>query len=546
MKKMKICLGCLRPIQSEEIACPFCGFDPNIVSDKKMLHAGILLYHRYYVGRVLGEGGFGITYTGYDISEKRPVAIKEYFPANIAQRNISQENPDFVIPFDGDNGNVYQRGLDRFAQEAKVLKKLTKLSHVVKVYDYFLQNNTGYLIMEYVPGVTLRQYVTEHGVFSTQKMLDIIRPIAIDLSVMHDMGMVHRDISPDNILLQANGVAKVIDFGTTRTILKKEDGTNKTMTVMLRHQYAPKEQYLPNGCMGAWSDVYSLCATIYFMLLGQNPDMVFEREPKDIVKKCKEIDNHMDAKLIHVLEKGMEICHEKRYQTMQAFLTDLEAVIEGENAKSQPTDHTIYVDREKENKKYMPYWKKKRYALLCIGLALLVAVAGKGMSFFLYSGGNQNGTKPREQVEKTKVIQETAKPTGTPASEPENGEELVVVPKVEGKKWKEASRLLHQVDPDLIIILEKEYTEKGKKNCVIAQSIAAGESYRETSQKEIILTVSVGSAQGTAAKSQKTSNEYQKNTKTTESPVVSEKPSQTARPQKTKVPEKNIKIITQD
>ena len=131
MKKMKICLGCLRPIYSDEIACPFCGFNPNEVSDKKMLRAGILLYHRYYVGKVLGEGGFGITYTGYDISEKRPVAIKEYFPANIAQRNISQENPDFVIPFDGDNGNVYQRGLERFAQEAKVLKKLTKfLSHL--------------------------------------------------------------------------------------------------------------------------------------------------------------------------------------------------------------------------------------------------------------------------------------------------------------------------------------------------------------------------------------------------------------------------------
>ncbi len=403
MKKRKICLSCLRMIEATEKGCPFCGFDPDRVTDKKLLPAGILLYHRYYIGKVLGEGGFGITYTGYDTSEKRPVAIKEYFPANIAQRNISQENPYAVIPFDGDNGNVFEHGKERFAQEAKVLKKLTNLSHVVKVYDYFLQNNTGYLIMEYVPGMTLREHVKEKGVFTIEQMYDVIGPIVNDLAKIHEMGIVHRDISPDNIILQANGVAKVIDFGTARTVMQKEDGTNKTMTVMLRQQYAPKEQYLPNGHVGAWSDIYSLCATIYFMLFGKDPENVFEREAKDVANEFRENKLSDAQKLLHVLEKGMSVDCKKRYQTMSELQKALKEAIIGKRVGKQSQNHTIYIDREQNGKKYMPLSKKK--TIFKIVSVLILGVCLLGASGYMLHSHTKKKAVSQDQTDKPASLQ---------------------------------------------------------------------------------------------------------------------------------------------
>ncbi len=545
MKKSKICLGCLRMIDSSEKSCPFCGFDPDAVTDKKLLPAGILLYHRYYVGKVLGEGGFGITYTGYDISEKRPVAIKEYFPANIAQRNISQENSNAVIPFDGDNGNIYARGLERFAQEAKVLKKLTKLSHVVKVYDYFLQNNTGYLIMEYVPGMTLRKVVQEKGCFSYQEMFPIIKPIMEDLSVIHDMGMIHRDISPDNIILQANGIAKVIDFGTTRTVVQKDDGTNRTMTVMLRQQYAPKEQYLPNGNVGAWSDIYSLCATIYFMLLGTDPKNVFERDAKDMEKAFRGAEIPYDAGFVRILEKGMQVEASKRYASVRELQKEMEKAVLGEEKDTDAQEHTIYIDQEQRKRKRISLRKKKRCLLLAVcGLCFVGAVSFGWQRYRSYKNNVakssvQNVVQNEEASKQRISVEKTATPEPSPEVTADVTEEnpLVIIPDVKNRSKKEACRLLHTVDPDLIIVVEKQYNTKVKKGRVIAQSIAGGKSFRKKKEQEIVLTVSRG---------RKQEANVRKTTTPIATPAATKQPQVKVAPKKTKAPQKNIKIITQD
>lgn len=559
MKKRKICLSCLHMIEATEKGCPFCGFDPDHVTDKKLLPAGILLYHRYYIGKVLGEGGFGITYTGYDTSEKRPVAIKEYFPANIAQRNISQENPYAVIPFDGDNGNVFEHGRERFAQEAKVLKKLTNLSHVVKVYDYFLQNNTGYLIMEYVPGMTLREHVKEKGVFTIEQMYDVIGPIVNDLAKIHEMGIVHRDISPDNIILQANGVAKVIDFGTARTVMQKEDGTNKTMTVMLRQQYAPKEQYLPNGHVGAWSDIYSLCATIYFMLFGKDPENVFEREAKDVANEFRENELSDAQKLLHVLEKGMSVDCKKRYQTMSELQKALKEAITGKRVGKQSQNHTIYIDREQNGKKYMSLSKKKTIfkivSVLILGVCLLGA---SGYMLHLHTKKKavsqdqtvkpaslqkkQNGQAQKESKKESDTKSDAQQSQLSASDRTQTGTKLVIVPDVCKKTYQEAGQLLHNTDPALLIVVEKKHDPTVKKGRVISQSLKAGKSYQKNTGTEIVLTVSKGKRQETKA-----------NVSATVSPkpvrrqsVSTLTPKKTSRPHKTKAPKKNIKIITQD
>lgn len=562
MRKSKICLSCLRKIDVSEKGCPFCGFDPDVITDKKLLPAGILLYYRYYVGKVLGEGGFGITYTGYDISEKRPVAIKEYFPANIAQRNICQDNKYAVIPFDGDNGNLYEHGLECFAQEAKVLNRLTKLSHVVKVYDYLLQNNTGYLIMEYVPGSTLRECVKKKGTFSIRQMYDVIGPIIDDLARIHQMGIVHRDLSPDNIILQANGIAKVIDFGTARTVFQKEDGSNKTMTVMLRQQYAPKEQYLPNGPVGAWSDVYSLCATMYFMLSGKNPENVFEREAKDIEKEFSvEKDFSNAQKFIHVLEKGMNVDYKKRYQSMEELQKELKAAIIREKEGEQLPEHTIYIDREQKKAKYMPLSEKRRKwkcrAAFVLGLCLIVMAGAAGYSHFFKKNISMN--KNSRQIVRQKLLPAQTHRNASDASVNDTKEiadrspsvsldnssdsrEMVIVPDVCTKTYQEAKKILHSADTDLLIIVKMKYDTTVKKGRVIKQSIRAGKSYRKKAEKEIVLTVSKGKHSEKKARIVIT--------KSPDTPAAkrarTKQPERIDLPQRTKAPKKNIKIITQD
>ena len=162
-KKVKICLGCLREISIHTGICPYCGFDPLKSENPRFLRVGTRLAKRYTVGKTLGEGGFGITYTGYDNKEKRPVAIKEYFPANIVSRDTNSGRSQKITCFDGKDGKYFQEGLERFKKEAKTLEKAAFCNHVVQIYDYFEENETGYIVMEYVPGITVWQQVEKQA-----------------------------------------------------------------------------------------------------------------------------------------------------------------------------------------------------------------------------------------------------------------------------------------------------------------------------------------------------------------------------------------------
>lgn len=549
MKKTKICLGCLRQIDNNDAVCPFCGFDPLELTDKKNLRAGELLYNRYVVGKVLGEGGFGITYTGYDKSEKRAVAIKEYFPSNMVQRNMSRGHEGEVIPCDGNNGNSFARGLERFAKEGNTLKKFNKLTNVVKVYDYFLQNNTGYIIMEYVPGTTLTEHVAKKGNFSTEEILTIIRPIVGDLKCIHEMGMVHRDISPDNIILQANRVAKVIDFGSARTVFQEESLKGQTMTVMLKQQYAPREQYSPKGNIGPWTDVYSLCATIYFMLLGQAPVNVFERSEGDVARKIKEVYPECGNEIADVLEKGMCIDVEGRYQGMDDFQKEFEKAVLKNDQGMRMSEHTIYVDREHKRNVRIPIHKKRRYlaiGLCVIALLIVVGVLGgngviKGIKKVKVSNSITESNHTQEDVAGTyqdkNMLSEkdTEKVSKTTAVENETGK-MLIMPDITKQESAAAYQTLHAVDSNLIIVVEKKYNNSVKKGCVVSQSIAAGKSYISKKNREIVLVISKGKEDTVASQTPKT--------------TVSSESTRTSQPAKaraTTAPKKNnIKIITED
>ena len=272
----KRCYGCMR--EKTQRVCEYCGYDENTTNASHQLPAGTVLDEHYLIGRVLGQGGFGITYLGWDMNLDMPVAIKEYFPNGTVMRDTTYSLN--VTSTEGDEGSRFHHNRERFLREAKALARFDRIPQVVHVLSFFLQNNTAYIVMEYVEGITLRQYVKNSGgKLGVGETLTLLRPVMEALDRVHQTGLVHRDISPDNIMLLPQGGAKLIDFGAVRDVqhADAEQPLTKSTEAILKHGYAPIEQYQRRGSLGPWTDVYALCGTIYYCLTGQVPPDAPER-----------------------------------------------------------------------------------------------------------------------------------------------------------------------------------------------------------------------------------------------------------------------------
>ena len=473
-KKVKICLGCLREISIHTGICPYCGFDPLKSENPKFLRVGTRLAKRYTVGKMLGEGGFGITYTGYDNKEKRPVAIKEYFPANIVSRDTNSGRSQKISCFDGKDGKYFQEGIERFKKEAKTLEKAAFCNHVVQIYDYFEENETGYIVMEYVPGITVWQQVEKQGVFQPGEMLALLEPLMRDLQKLHEKGFLHRDISPDNMILRPDGVVKLIDFGAARKAEVDAQGSQKSMTVVVRQQYAPREQFSRNGRQGPWTDIYSLSATMYYMLTGKVPVSALERESETASRKMQENLNRISPALAEVLEKGMAFQPEDRYSDFTVFLHALKEAVPMEKERTR-IEKTVYFNREKKGRKVLPLWKKRR---ILIGVsAACILVLGSAIAWQKMSG------------EKTATVTETVHMTSPePSAETEA---LITMPRVEGERLEEALQRIKQADDSLSVVVEKQYSETAKDR-IVSQSIAPGEQYKKGNKTDVTIVVSKG------------------------------------------------------
>ena len=546
MKIENLCIKCMKEKASPEGRCEHCGYDPaEDTIPPHHLSPFVILEGKYLVGKSIGEGGFGITYIGMDLNLEMRVAIKEYYPNGCAIRDTSG-NSCTVQSYSGEAQTFFETGREKFINEAKILAKCIDLPEIVTVKDFFKENHTAYIVMEFLEGQTLKAYLKERGGrISATETLNMMKPLIRSLGQVHKMNLIHRDISPDNIILQANGIAKVIDFGTTRTVVQKDDGTNRTMTVMLRQQYAPKEQYLPNGNVGAWSDIYSLCATIYFMLLGTDPKNVFERDAKDMEKAFRGAEIPYDAGFVRILEKGMQVEASKRYASVRELQKEMEKAVLGEEKDTDAQEHTIYIDQEQRKRKRISLRKKKRCLLLAVcGLCFVGAVSFGWQRYRSYKNNVakssiQNVVQNEEASKQRISVEKTATPEPSPEVTADVTEEnpLVIIPDVKNRSKKEACRLLHTVDPDLIIVVEKQYNTKVKKGRVIAQSIAGGKSFRKKKEQEIVLTVSRG---------RKQEANVRKTTTPIATPAATKQPQVKVAPKKTKAPQKNIKIITQD
>jgi len=218
----------------------------------------------YEVGRVLGVGGFGVTYQGYDHTLSRDVAIKEYLPSGVALRTGDGIT---VVPKSDQDQEFYSYGLDRFLEEARILAKFREHS-IVRVTRFLEGNGTAYLIMDYEDGQPLNAYLKAQKSLSEDRLLSILVPLLHGLGEVHGKGYLHRDIKPGNIYLRRDGSPVLLDFGAARQSL---GGPTRAVTSMVTPGYAPIEQYNTTGKQGPWTDFYGLGATLYRCVTGVSP-----------------------------------------------------------------------------------------------------------------------------------------------------------------------------------------------------------------------------------------------------------------------------------
>ena len=280
------------------------------------LPAGTMLKDRYRIDDVLGQGGFGITYDGFDTLLNLRVAVKEYYPRDIAARYVT-ESADVVV--DPGNEAAMDHGRKRFLEEARSLAKFAKEPNIVTVRDFFEQNGTAYIIMEYVEGLNLRQCLEKRGMYSFKEAWEILRPAACVLSRLHAENVAHRDISPANILIDADGVVKLIDFGAAR-----EFDTAESMSVIVKPGYTALEQYNSKGSQGPWSDVYSLTATLYTMVTGSTPENALDRSFGALNEPASHFNPQITEAEDEAIARGMAVQAKDRIQSMDELIRTMD------------------------------------------------------------------------------------------------------------------------------------------------------------------------------------------------------------------------------
>ena len=304
------------------------------------LRKGTRLIGRYTIEGVLGQGGFGITYLGIDELHEKKVAIKEFFPQGIVTRNIEYQDT-VTVTFVGEKEN-YEKGKERFLKEARTMAKFSKDEGIVKALDFFEINNTAYIVMEYLEGITLKQYLRENQRIAPEDLIELLVPLIESLDEIHSQGMIHRDISPDNIMVLPDGRIKLMDFGAARDYTEFGE---KSLSIVLKPGYAPPEQYQTHGVQGPWTDIYALCATMYKCITGENPPDAIDRLVDDHLKKISAFGIPVLPQIEEAIIKGMSVAAKDRYQNVGDFCEDLYGGYE-ENSEPEAEESQSQVETE--------------------------------------------------------------------------------------------------------------------------------------------------------------------------------------------------------
>ena len=416
--------------------CPHCGYIVGTHAEEAIhIEPGTLLYDRYIVGKVLGYGGFGVTYLGWDGKLEQKVAIKEYLPGEFSTRMPGQSQ---VTVFNGEKNEQFHDGLKKFVEEAKHLAKFQNEQGIVKIFDSFEENDTAYIIMEFLDGETLTEYLKREKTIPEDVAVAMLMPVMESLQTVHEKGLLHRDIAPDNIFLTKSGEVKLIDFGASRYATTSH---SRSLTVIIKPGYSPEEQYRSRGDQGPHTDVYAIASTLYKMITGKTPPDAMERrakyenQNKDILEEPHKINKKISLNRENAILNAMNVRIEDRTPNVATFIKDLNA---------DPPVKRIYGKIKKIDIYSWPLWLK----ILVPSLLSLILI----FSMLLLTGVIKFSNFTEEIVI------------------PEN---IVTVPDVEGLYKDEALKLISdgKLLPSTDGSIESEYIPAGK---IILQTPVGG------------------------------------------------------------------------
>ncbi len=363
---MKRCFQCMQQYEDIYNICPHCGYDENSAPKVEYhLRPGVVVNERYIIGVTLGYGGFGITYKAWDKKLETIVAIKEFFPSHLVSRIPGTER----VNLQGQNkAALYASEKKKFLLEAEMIAKFSAHPNIVHVSDYFELNETAYMVMEYLDGLDLLQYVKSqpNKRMSAKELIPLVLEICKALAKIHESGIIHRDIAPDNIKITSDGRVKLLDFGAARATSNKDVNS---FTVVVKPGYAPPEQYMKTSKSGPWTDIYALCATMYRALTGKKPAEASDRRSEECLVKPRELNPDIPIWLEQVILRGMAIEPENRFRNVK----QLENALVQEKEVQPP-------EVLKKRKSYFKIIGFSAAVLVCAITILLIMPKNEGLS----------------------------------------------------------------------------------------------------------------------------------------------------------------------
>jgi serine/threonine protein kinase len=409
-----LCNNCFSNWKEKATVCDICGYVEGEENPVPMvIPVGEILLGKYLIGKVLGKGGFGVTYLAYDLIRKVKVAIKEYMPYSLAYRAPDTAK---VLTYNGEKSESFKIGLEKFYDEAKTIAKFNGHPNIINVQEFFYENNTAYFVMEYIDGVDLKKYITQKGGrLSEEEILKIVLPLMDSLMIVHSIGVLHRDISPDNIYIANDGTVKLLDFGAARQVLGEE---SKSLSVVLKPGFAPIEQYQTRGNQGAWTDVYSLAATMYYCLTGSIPEASMNRIYEDNLQPLYQQGIAVSSKFETAIVKALLVKPANRFQSMAEFKLALITTETFAHIQSPEIKHlndqekdlkivssqgiNIKVNSEKRSEfTFIPFIRKNKVKVMSAALTVIVLF---GIGAFALSSNKKSSIGSNSDIVENNLI----------------------------------------------------------------------------------------------------------------------------------------------
>lgn len=458
---MKLCMGCMEEMEDNLVACPHCGFNEiTLRQESYYLDPGTVIGGKYIVGRVLSYGGHAVSYLGMDAEANRKVIVREYLPSDFSTRSEGEKE---VTIYSGDAQRQFEQGLTNFLNEANKIQTLGNPEGISIVYDCVAENDTGYVISEYLKGRTLKEILSSGRRYSAEEAAVFISRILRGLSRVHPLDIIHCDISPETIMVTDAGEIKLLDFGATRYVTT---ANSKSLAIILQQGYAPEEQYRSSGKRGPWTDVYALGAVMYRMITGITPQESVERTLSDELKEPSKLGITIPANVENALMNALNVYQTERTPSAEAFLREL----------NSPSVKRIKAAKRKKETGKFPVWAKGLVAaLLCI-----VAVGG----VVVWDNWKKDGS---EDLKNEVLLADfTGKECG------------------QVKDWIEANKESVEVTTETVYLYNKD---DSKNETVVEQSVPSGSLFegkdgvtRKSGKYHIDLTLCVFSDQKTSCR----------------------------------------------